>query len=153
MGIVYSPSTSNGQEFFNIGRGTGSVGALIMNAGQVSLVGTSTNTNVGRDGGVATVSVTNGSTFVATSRLATGETGLQIGSRLGGAVGANGQMTVDASTVTITGGGSPFSGTDAYGSYLTVGRGSSSAQGTLTLQNNATLNPEWLQFSHRDECG
>jgi hypothetical protein len=139
VGTTYLPSNSNGGEFLNVGRGTGANGTLSVNAGTVELRGTGTFFNVGRDGGTGVTNIANGSTVTVINTIAASDANFQIGRDQIGFTGANGTMTIDASAMTLTGGGGSTNGTDTFGSYMQLGRGSATAQGTLTLQNNATL--------------
>ncbi len=103
------------------------------------LRGTSATFNVGRESGSGTVDILNGSTVTVTSRLAAGESSLNIGREQNNSAGSIGAMSIDGSSMTITGGGGTATTNFSYGAYVTVGRGSATANGSLNVQNNATL--------------
>jgi Ca2+-binding RTX toxin-like protein len=138
VGTSYVYSSGNGGEFINVGREAGGVGSLNLNAGNVEVVGTSAYLQVGRNSGNGTVTATNGSSLIFRSTIATADSGLTVGRDTSGG-GAIGVFTLDASSAIITGGGGAANGSDTYGAFVNVGRGFTTSQGTMTLQNNATL--------------
>ncbi|MBL8590686.1 MAG: hypothetical protein JNK46_19280 [Methylobacteriaceae bacterium] len=139
VGASFDEATFNGGEFMNVGRGAGATGSLGLDAGSVSIRGTATSLQVGRDGGNGSLQVQNGSSFLLESRIAAGDTTFNVGRDANGATGAQGTFLLDNSSFTMTGGGAAATATYSYGAYFQVGRGSATANGLAILQNNAVM--------------
>jgi hypothetical protein len=132
VGTAYNWATSDGAEVLNIGRASGGDGELSAQGGHIELAGTGAFMNVGRGGGTGYVGLYEGSTLAVTATIAAAEAGINIGR------GSTGAMLVNASTVTVTGGGAAISGGQDYGAGISVGR-DVGGKGFLTLEQGASL--------------
>ncbi|MBL8574911.1 MAG: calcium-binding protein [Hyphomicrobiaceae bacterium] len=152
---------SGGTEYVNVARGAGSTGTMNVTGGSVVVNGINAAMNVGRDGGTGTLNLTGGSTFDLNSNGTGASDGTYV--HVGRGTGANGTVTIDASSLNIRagsnadvamsigrdGGTGSFSvvnggfatiigSANGTGVFLQVGRGTG-GNGTLLVDDSTVL--------------